>query len=252
MAVLAGGCVVDGDHDDDLEATAGDVSAGDALGKATQELTHMGEVYWTQGSPDIGLGSINDRVCFLTGVRGNLSGSNESVRVYANNGSWWLGGTSSQTGVAAWAACVYTTPDKYTPEYFWSTTLDYPKLMGSATGRICFITGVAGGFNDSSNWVHAYVSGGDWYLMGGTDGPYVNVRARCAEVPGYGPQITRTATATGSAPIMGTGADAACGLVKIWGPFDSSADVVHCDLTTDTWYLTATGKPGVGVLARSF
>jgi len=117
LAVLAGGCVVDGASEDELEATAEDgtqeaVPDEGALGMASQALAHTGEVYWTQGSPDIGLGPIKDRICFLTGIRGNFAGMAESVRVYRSGedpdtDSWYLGGTSAQTGVAAWAACAY-------------------------------------------------------------------------------------------------------------------------------------------------
>ncbi len=139
LAVLAGGCVVDGASEYDLASTADDgaqepVSDERALGTASQAITHTGEVYWTQGSPPQGLGPAGDRICFLTGIRGNFAGTSEVVKTYVSDGSWWLSGSSNQTGVGAWAACALTAPDNDSVEHFWPTQTTYPTNMGHPPG----------------------------------------------------------------------------------------------------------------------
>jgi hypothetical protein len=62
---------------------------------------------WTQGTSARNLGPTSDRVCALTTVRGRFRGAGESVTVFQTAGSWWLSGTSQQTGVYAEANCLY-------------------------------------------------------------------------------------------------------------------------------------------------
>jgi hypothetical protein len=255
LAVLAGGCVVDDASEDGLAGTAEDgaqeaVSDQGALGTASQELKPAGDVGWMQGNPALGLGPTSDRICFLAGMRGNFAGLTESVRVYPSNGSWWLHGASTKTGVGAWAACAFT-PNNVSAEYTWTTSTGYPKHMGTATKRLCFITRVAGGFNSTGEWVHAYVSGGDWYLTGHTNGPDLEVRARCVAVDSYGPEMSWKSTEVSklmdwSGPDVGT-----CALTRILGRFDSSADMVHCDYTASAWYLSGTSAANIVVAARA-
>ena len=109
FAVLASGCVVDGASDGDLVGTAEDgaheaVSDEGALGTASQALGLVISASWEQGDAPVPLGSDSDRICFLTGVRGNFAGGMEKVRVYKANNSWWLDGASAHTGVGAYAA----------------------------------------------------------------------------------------------------------------------------------------------------
>lgn len=255
LAVLAGGCLVDGAPEDELRATAKDgaqgaVSEEGVLGTASQELLSAGVVGWTQGSEPKPLGPTTDRVCFLAGMRGNFAGLTESVKVYASAGSWWLSGTSSTTGVAAWATCALT-PNSPTTEYLWDTDKGYPTPMGTATNRMCYITRVAGGFDSIGEWVHAYVSGGDWYLIGHTKGPDLEVRARCVDVDSYGPERSWDSTdipklVDWSGPDVGT-----CALTRIYGRFNSSADVVYCGYTASAWYLSGTSAANVVVHARA-
>lgn len=208
---------------------------------------------------DAGVGSYragsHERPDLLTGGHaGQLRGIDRERQIYVSNGSWWLHGTSTKTGVGAWATCALT-QNNPTSEYTWTTDSSYPTHMGTAANRFCFITRVAGGFNSTGEWVHAYVSGGDWYLTGHTNGPDLEVRARCVDVVNpYGAEtswnsIEMSKLMNWNGPDKGT-----CALTRIIGKFDSSADLVHCDYTAGVWYLSGTSAAAVvlGGRARLF
>ena len=235
----------------DAELAVEQDDTAEDTGTASEELQATGEVGWSQGQPAKGLGPTSDRVCFLTGLKGNFVGGGERVRVYASGGSWYLEGNSAHTGVGAWASCAYTAPGTYTGEYVWEAGQNYPTSLGSASGRVCFFTRLSGGFNSTKEWVHIYASGGTWFMTGETGGPVLRAGARCVSVPSDGGQIylgTNEKT-----KYMGPIAGKSCGLVKLVGTLNSGSDYVHCDRTMDSWYLTGQATSGpLGVGARLF
>lgn len=81
-----------------VNATAYCIQTAQNDTKLTSEFT------WNQGSPTIVLGS-DYASCFLTGIKGKFQGSGERVTISSNLNEWYLGGTSSQFGVAASARC---------------------------------------------------------------------------------------------------------------------------------------------------
>ncbi|MDC3954895.1 hypothetical protein [Polyangium jinanense] len=247
------GCVVEA-MDDELaaELAVGHEDTTEDTGTASEELQSTGEVGLAQGQPVVGLGPTSDRVCFLTGIKGNFAGLTERVRVYTSGGSWYLDVDSAQTGVGAWASCAYAAAGTYTGEYTWDSAVDnYPKHMGTATGRVCFLTRIQGGFNNGSEWVHLYVSGGDWYMTGKTGGPALRAGARCVSVPSYSGEVSWGTDDL--AQYVGSTKGYSCGLTRIIGSLDSGADKIHCDRITDSWYLTGQATTGnLGVRARLF
>ena len=57
---------------------------------------------WSQGEPPVKLIRADEGFCALTKVTGNFEGSGESVQVHvAEDGYWYLDGTSHQAGVCA-------------------------------------------------------------------------------------------------------------------------------------------------------
>jgi hypothetical protein len=252
VALLAvPGCTMDAaDADLDEEAAEAQEATPEKTESAIEALKSSGEVGWSQGQAAQGLGPTSDRVCLLTGLRGNFAGFGENVRVSTSGGSWYLGGTSGTSGVGAWATCAYV--DSYTGEYAWQTGQDYPTALGSATKRMCFITRVSGAFNSSADWVHVYVQSGQWFITGESTSSGVRVGARCVDVPdGYGSEVSWSNNAL--AKYVGTAVGKTCGLTRIQGQFDSGQDVLQCDRITDSWYLTGKATSGyVGGRARLF
>ena len=65
------------------------------------------EFPWNQGDPAKQMLADNGfNACLLTMVRGHFEGNGEHVEITRSNGSWFLGGGSSQQGVSARARCV--------------------------------------------------------------------------------------------------------------------------------------------------
>lgn len=65
-----------------------------------------GPYHWQQGQASVTMASISDWICGLTRLTGKFEGGGEGVKVWASGGSWTLGGTSQQAGVAASAHCL--------------------------------------------------------------------------------------------------------------------------------------------------
>lgn len=65
-----------------------------------------GPHYWNQGSGRLPIAPANEWACGLTRMRGGFEGSGERVSVYGDGDSWYLAGSSLQSGVAASAYCL--------------------------------------------------------------------------------------------------------------------------------------------------
>ena len=74
-----------------------------ASGDGSKGLAGPVETYaWHQGEPPVKLIRQDEGFCALTSVTGHFMGSGELVKVYvAEDGYWYLGGTSAQEDVAA-------------------------------------------------------------------------------------------------------------------------------------------------------
>jgi hypothetical protein len=150
---------------------------------------YTGEKVWSQGETAKDLGPMNDRVCFLTRIRGHFAGAGEQVRIRSENDRWVLDGTSQQSGVLAGARCVYAMPSYIIENeawfYFANAQLGFEsigfKSMGGADDDYCALTHVQGAFSNGDQSV-SIISYGElgWHLRtyGWAVGP-LGVGARC-------------------------------------------------------------------------
>ena len=75
-------------------------------GRVQARLWYSQEYTWSQGNAAVQMGPIDRTVAFLTYVRGKFEGGGEYVRIYAQDGYWYLGGDSAQHSVLAKARCI--------------------------------------------------------------------------------------------------------------------------------------------------
>jgi len=217
-----------------------------------QSLSSTEEFSWYQGNYATAMGSASDRVCYLTRMRGHFEGDGEFVYTFTKGGSWYLSGSSMQLGVAASSRCAYVPGNEYASEYSWHQSQSYPTYMGTANGRVCFLTMVAGQFKGAGEWVHAYISGGSWYLGGGSYQRGVSVRARCVNVSSYSGEYSWSQN-QGSSTNMGATADRACALTYVTGNFMGEGEYVQVFKNSGSWFLGGGSyQHGVGARARCF
>ncbi|WP_163863322.1 hypothetical protein [Myxococcus eversor] len=231
------------------EEAAKQVTAAPELDTQPQALVPSSEYTWSQGHVANPMGITSGRSCFLTRVGGDFEGSGERVDIFQTGGSWYLGGNSSQTSINGAARCVSASGD--TTEYQWTQSMNYPVNMGTATNRMCYLVGVAGKFNGGGEWVHAYVSGGQWYLSGDSGQSGVRARARCITVSpttGYTPEISWS-QGQGSA-YMGPSSGLACALTYVKGKFEGGGEYVRIFDSGGYWYLGG-GSNQVSVAAKA-
>ena len=63
-------------------------------------------VRWQHGDPPIRLLPAERGFCYVSGISGNFAGGGEAVRVYVDDGSWYIGGQSCQPGLWVEATCI--------------------------------------------------------------------------------------------------------------------------------------------------
>ncbi len=81
----------------------------EVTGEIRGKVWYSGEYAWSQGQGHVRMGHSSKCVAFLTFVQGKFEGGGEYVMVYvANDGYWYLGGASAQSGVSARARCIGT------------------------------------------------------------------------------------------------------------------------------------------------
>ncbi|MCK8498945.1 MULTISPECIES: hypothetical protein [Myxococcus] len=228
----------------------------ESLASTSAALVASNEFTWSQGNLAKPMGGTDGRSCFLTRVGGDLQGGGERVDIFQSGGSWYLGGASQQTGIHGAARCVEAEGD--TTEYQWTQSMAYPVYMGTATNRVCYLVGIAGKFNGTGEWVHAYVSGGSWYLNGNSSQSSVRARARCINVSpsGTDPAYTNEVAWYQGSPasyLMATPSTRACGLTFVRGKFEGSGEYVRIYNDSGYWYLSgSSNQTGVAARARCF
>ncbi|CAM3340782.1 hypothetical protein G4177_22040 [Corallococcus sp. ZKHCc1 1396] len=212
-----------------------------------QELTATGEYTWSQGKVATPLGATTGQACFLTRVGGDFEGGGERVDIYASGGSWYLSGASAQSGIHGASRCAPAV-DGYSVQYEWTQASSYPTYMGTATGRVCFLTGLAGKLNGGGEWVHAYVEGGSWYLSGNTNQTSLRARARCINVDSYENEVAWNQG--NSAALLGAVTNRSCALTYVKGKFEGSGEYVRTFQSNGYWYLGGNSSQ-VSVSGRS-
>jgi hypothetical protein len=176
----------------------------------------------------------------------------DTVRIYAADNSWYLGGGSGTSEVVAAARCAERPAGTgLSGEYNWTAGQSLPTNMGSTSGRVCFLTRMTGGFNSASDWVRVYASGGSWFIFGASTTAGTFARARCVTVPSYSGEYAWNYTMA-QAEHMGSTSGRVCALTGIQGAFDGLGDYVQIFASAGSWYLRGASQPvGKYVLARA-
>lgn len=244
-SISVGGCAAVDDIEND-QAT--ELDHAEDVASASQELQSHVEFHWTQGSSPVPMGASSDRMCFLTGVQGKFEGDGESVQVYISRGSWYLGGTSKQHGVAAYANCVPLNwagrSLSYSEEYSWSQ--GKPAVsMGGHPGRGCFLTRMTGKFMGRGERVSTYVDGNVWWLGGTSRQNSVGASARClvnATTLGWFLWYQGLREPTWMRAPVAPSTDYACGLTEVTGKFRGAGEYVRAFEAGESWYLGGASK----------
>ncbi|MGK3962792.1 hypothetical protein WMF38_01205 [Sorangium sp. So ce118] len=149
----------------------GNNTHGNVRAAATCVSTTAGrtsEFSWSQGGSNVDLGSAVDsagapRACFLTRFGGDFDSLSESVSISLAGGNWWLGGSSSRTGVHARARCITVA----TKVFHWMLAKqfggsgDVPTYVEAAEtfdgDTQCMLTGVAGELTSDNELNHSII-----------------------------------------------------------------------------------------------
>ncbi|MCP3142116.1 hypothetical protein [Pyxidicoccus xibeiensis] len=196
------------------------------------------------------MGTTSDRFCFLDRVRGAFNGPGDHVRVFAADASWYVHGNAGATQASG--RCARRSGGTLSGEYEWTPGQSLPTNMGTASGRVCFLTRVDGDFNGAAHWVRAYVSGGSWFLFGSSSKAYGRARARCITVPSYSGEYFWNQGQT-YAEHMGKSTNRVCALTYLAGEFSGWNEYVDIFESAGSWYLTGSSSThGISVRARCF
>lgn len=240
------------DDDESLQAGVELDDSDVASAEHGDTLALSQEFSWYQGNPSTPMGPVDKRVCFLTFVRGKFEGGGEMVRVYSSNGSWYLGGTSQQSGVAAKARCVsVSTNADYTTEYSWGQG-QLPVKMADAYTYSCFLTRMKGKFMGGGEQVEIIrdiSQTGRWTLGGKSSQSSVAAGARCIRGDSTKPKAWSQGY---EAAYLATASDVqGCFLTRVTGKFRGSGEYVHAFITGGYWYLGGQSfQQSVGATAR--
>jgi hypothetical protein len=75
--------------------------------KLSHPMAFTGQYSWSAGQQPVALLPVSEAVCALTEVQGGFRGNGEQVQISNFGGTWYLWGTSAQSGTGARASCVY-------------------------------------------------------------------------------------------------------------------------------------------------
>jgi hypothetical protein len=152
--------------------------------------------------------------------------------------------------VASASASTIEDAPPITSGFSWTYGQD-PVPMGPASGRVCFLTKVAGAFNGPEDFVRAYVQLGSWFLHGqkAHGSPFLSAGAHCIASQSYSNVYT---WAQGQPPtVMEPASSHSCFLVRVMGDFGDPSDFVHAQVHNGMWRLTgASAGQGVEAWAR--
>jgi hypothetical protein len=137
------------------------------------------EKYWVAGQPAVVLAPVAaGRRCFLTGVSpdGGFIADGDSVQVFHDSANWYLGGFQSATHnwVDARARCIDVSVDEGHWEWIAGETGSRKDELAYNSGGVnCFLTGLAGRFNQPDATDGAFItyeSGLNQYFMNTKNG----------------------------------------------------------------------------------
>jgi hypothetical protein len=209
-------------------------------GTAEQGLSVISQGSWSgtgwNSGPVVDLGSASDRVCFLNKMTGDFGNASNTIITSTLFGRWFVGGNATWPGVGAHARCVSVPgASSYGQEYSW--VQGNPAVnLGTAAGRVCFLTEMQGLFGGGGEHVETYVSAGNWYLGGGSMQWGVGAKARCISVPSYSGTYSWY---QGMGPVRMDSSDTtrACVLTRVTGRFGGVGESVEIYSSGGAWYL---------------
>lgn len=216
---------------------------------AEQELSFAAGGSWAAHNPATPLASSSGKACFFTRMGGAFDQAGDSVRIAALREQWHVDGTGATRASAACATL--SGGGDYTVGYDWASG-QQPTYLGSANGRVCFLTRVSGGLNHPTDWLGVYQSGGSWFLSGASQARNASARARCITVGSYSGEYSWS-QGTRSATYLGSTSNKVCALTSVAGQFDSATEFVEINKSVWQWYLTGgSSRSGVSAKARCF
>jgi hypothetical protein len=195
---------------------------------------------WHQGESGKSLGeATSSYFCALTSIHGRFRGDGEEVRVSRapmrnapGRYTWFLGGTSQQSGVGAKAACAQGV-DGYSGETLWSQG-EPSKDLGPSDDRACFLTRIRGHFEGVGEYVRVRAFDGRWWLGGGSQQAGVLAGARCVYAPSEVIGDWRSVQSPAGGSAFGwlgawttNGHGAFCALTTVWGKFGHANDIAN-------------------------
>lgn len=63
-------------------------------------------VRWSHGDAPLRLMPANKGFCYISGMGGNFEGGGEGVRIWIDDGTWWVGGYSCQPSLWVEVTCL--------------------------------------------------------------------------------------------------------------------------------------------------
>jgi len=133
------------------------------------------------------------------------------------------------------------------PEVSWDSPAP-PISLGATGNRMCFLTGVAGAF-DTSSEMRVYVSGSSWYLAGTGS---VRATARCVTWTSNALVLSASFSWSQGQPAVDLGGEAnrLCGLTRVAGQFRGGGETVRTSIESASWKLSGTSQQS-GVAASA-
>jgi hypothetical protein len=147
-----------------------------------------GYSWQTTGSSSQKIGTNSNRTCFLQGIAGSLAPGflGTGVGLREVNNEYYMFVDSDGSPLSVWVGCVNSAAGR-TQEFAWETG-DSPRVLGTASGRQCFLTSImtSGGaaFGAATDTVRVLKAWGFWVLTGSQTG-YARATARCINVSGF-------------------------------------------------------------------
>lgn len=224
-----------------------------------------GQVFeWKQGAPSTPMISARTGVCFLTSIQGKFEGGKERVALSIENGQWFLGGSSDQSGVAGEANCVLwnellVSGNAIYGPYNWNQyeKTTSRKLDGFNEGDgFCFLGSVSGKFRGGGERVEVTLdpSSREWVLNVNSNQGGVSASAYCIPTVYNYTLLTAQFNWSEYGPDYNLGSGyASCFLTGMTGKFQGGREKVRVYDNFGEWYFEGTSdQEGVGASARCY
>ncbi len=153
----------------------------------TNWIVDIKEFQWNHGDNPKLMIENDEGFCFLSKAKGEFKNEEDEVRIYEEDGLWYLTGKSGNDSHAAGAMCVMTRRNDLKAEI--SKTKEWRqgenhKLLSRSDNSFCFLTSVRGGFKDEEQKVEVYRQQGPddtmyWYLNGTSEQENISASAMC-------------------------------------------------------------------------